>query len=84
MNENLICVAEGDRGIAIIPPGDSNQFTLQIDATPGAPCTVETATDFGLSRSWTPLFTTNSLRMPLWFTDTKAATGQKFYRIVQP
>jgi hypothetical protein len=81
---NLVYVANWDQGLAIIPSAPHFQFTVQIDATPGVPFTIESATDLGLPQPWSPLVTTNSNRMPLWFTDRDVAAGSKFYRVRQP
>src|SRR2546430_12377845 len=81
---NLIYVAEGNKGLAIVPSVPHLQFTVEVDAQPGAPFTIESATDFGLPQPWTPLLTTNSTRMPFWFTDRDVRGGSKFYRVRQP
>jgi hypothetical protein len=81
---NLVYVANWDQGLTIIPSAPYLQFTVEIDATPGVPFTIESATDLGLPQPWSPLVTTNSNRMPFWFTDRDVAAGSKFYRVRQP
>ena len=80
---NLVYVANWGQGLAILPTAGRFQFTLQIDSTPGAPFTIESATDLGLPQPWAPLVTTNSNRMPFWFRDRNVAGGSRFYRVQQ-
>jgi hypothetical protein len=82
--KNLVYVANWDQGLAIIPSAPHFQFTVEIDATPGVPFTIESATDLGLPQPWSLLVTTNSNRMPFWFTDRDVAAGSRFYRVRQP
>jgi len=83
VTNQLLYVANWDKGLAIIPSALHFQFTVEVDAQPGAPFTIESATDLGLAQPWTPLLTTNSNRMPFWFTD-RDPTPAKFYRVRQP
>jgi hypothetical protein len=80
----LLYVAQGSRGLSILPSAPNLQFTLQVEGTPGMPLTIEAASDLNSARSWTGLFTTNSARMPFWFTDGEVKDGSKFYRVRQP
>ena len=81
---DLMFVAEGDKGLAILPVGPLARFTMQIDGTPAIPATIETTTDLRSPQKWIPFLTTNSSRMPFWFSDTAVQNGQKFYRVHQP
>src|SRR5262249_47647107 len=80
----LLYVAEWDKGLAIVPSVPNLQFTVEIDALPATPFSIEVATDLGSPQPWTALLTTNSTRMPFWFTDRTVAAGSKFYRVRQP
>jgi len=81
---DLVYVANWDKGLAIIPSAPHFQFTVEIDAQPGVPFTIESATDLRLPQPWSPLLTTNSTRMPFWFSDRDANATSKFYRVRQP
>ena len=81
---DLVYAANWDKGLAIIPSAPYFQFTVEINAQPGVPFTIESATDLGLAQPWSPLLTTNSTRMPFWFTDRDANAPSKFYRVRQP
>jgi len=81
---DLVYVANWDKGLAIIPLAPHFQFTVEIDAQPGVPFTIESATDLRLPHPWSPLLTTNSTRMPFWFTGRDANAPSKFYRIRLP
>jgi hypothetical protein len=80
----LLYVAQGSRGLAILPSAPNLQFTLQVEGTPGTRLTIEATPDLAPPRSWRGLFTTNSARMPFWFTDGEARAGAKLYRVRQP
>jgi len=63
------------------------QFTVRVDATPGAPFTLEAATDLAAPIPWTPLLTTNVPAMPFDYVDFDVKLSekpQKFYRVRQP
>jgi hypothetical protein len=79
----LLYVAEWDKGLAVVPSAPLIQFTVQVDGVPGVPFTIEAATELGLPQAWKSLWTTNSTRMPFWFTDSEVKTGSKFYRVEQ-
>jgi hypothetical protein len=78
---NLVYVAGWDQGLEIWPT--PSRFVLEIDAVAGVPFTIESATDLGSPNPWSTLLTTNSTRMPIWFTDGDVQTAAKFYRVRQ-
>jgi len=72
------------QGLAILPSSPNFQFTLEVEATPGLPVTIEAASDITFPTRWIPLVTTNAPGTPFWFTDSDVKAGSKFYRVRQP
>ena len=63
------------------------QLTLRIDASDGAPFTLEAATNLNAPNPWTPLLTTTVPAMPFDYADFDVKLSekpQKFYRVRQP
>ena len=71
----------------MLPSLPNVQFTVRVDATPGAPFTLEAATDLAAPIPWTPLLITNVPNMPFDYVDFDVKLSekpQKFYRVRQP
>jgi len=83
VSDGLLYLAEGSDGLLIRPTAPNVPFTLEVEATPAVPFSVETRTNIASPAVWTPLFTTNVSRMPFWFLDSGAPVSQKFYRVRQ-
>ena len=82
-----IYVADGPAGLLVLPTLPNVQFTVRVDATPGAPFTLEVATNLNTPISWTPLVTTNVPAMPFDYVDFDVKLSekpQKYYRVRQP
>ena len=63
------------------------QFTVRVDASPGAPFTLEAATNLTPPITWMPLLTTNVPTMPFDYVDFDVKLSdkpRKFYRVHQP
>ena len=58
------------------------QVSLEVDAEAGVPFTILAAQDFG-HPDWSPIFTTNSLSMPVRFTDRDVSAPHKLYQVRQ-
>jgi hypothetical protein len=71
----------------VVPSVPNVQFTLRVQAEPGAPFTIEAATDLSAPIPWMPIVTTNVATMPFDFVDfdvRNALKPRKFYRVRQP
>jgi hypothetical protein len=82
-----IYVADGAAGLLVLPTLLNVQFTVRVDATPGAPFTIESTTNLLAPISWTPRLTTNVPAMPFDYVDFDVRLSeqpQKFYRVRQP
>ncbi len=82
-----IYVADDQAGLVVLPTLPNVQFTVRVDATPGAPFTLEAATNLNAPIPWTPLLTTNVPAMPFDYVDFDARLSDKphkFYRVRQP
>ena len=86
VDSNRLFVAGGD-GLFVVPTLANFQVTLRLDATPGQPFTLETATNLVDPIIWTPLLTTSAPTMPLEYVDFDVKLSekpQKYYRVRQP
>ena len=82
-----IYVAAWADGLLVLPTLPNVQFTVRVDATPGAPFTLEVATNLLGPITWTPLLTTNVPAMPFDYVDFDVKLSekpQKYYRVRQP
>ena len=82
--DKIVYLTAARDGLLILPSAPKVQLTLQVEANPGEPFTIEAATDLALPDAWTPLLRTNSPLMPFSFTDSDVKGGAKFYRVRQP
>ncbi|MGH8528120.1 MAG: LVIVD repeat-containing protein, partial [Gammaproteobacteria bacterium] len=82
-----IYMADGEAGLVVLPTLTNVQFTVRVNATAGAPFTLEAATNHFGPANWTPLLTTNVLAMPFDYVDFDVKPSdkpQKYYRVRQP
>lgn len=79
-----IYVADGVKGLLVLLSIPNLQFTLQIDASPGLPFTIQKASSLSEPIVWTTLLTTNPPGMPWYFTDFDVRDSEKYYRVRQP
>ncbi|HKQ37651.1 MAG TPA: hypothetical protein VJ063_06195 [Verrucomicrobiae bacterium] len=82
-----IYVAAAEDGLIVLPSLPNVQFTVQVDATPGLPFTLETAANLASAVPWTPVLTTNVPVMPFAYVDFDVKLSekpQKYYRVRQP
>jgi len=82
-----IYLAASEQGLLIVPSLPSVQFTVRVNATPGAPFTLEAATNLNAFLPWTPFLTTNVSVMPFDYVDFDVKVSekpQKYYRVRQP
>ena len=82
-----IYLAAGTAGLVVLPTLPNVQFTVRVDASPGAPFTLEAATNLTPPITWMPLLTTNVSTMPFDYVDFDVKLSdkpQKFYSVRQP
>ena len=82
-----IYVTEEQSGLLVLPTLPTVQFTVRVNATPGTPFTLETATNLNASIFWTPLVTNTASAMPFDYVDFDVKLSEKprkFYRVRQP
>jgi hypothetical protein len=81
---SYVYVADGEAGLLVLRSHPNAHFSLEVDATPGTPFTIEAAMNLEPPLRWEALLTTNSATMPFPFTDFEVREPQKFYRVRAP